>query len=104
MASRVSGRAGLAHGCKLARKTAPVAIDCSSIVFGTYPDTLIGVKVREAIRIIEQDGWSQVRQKGSHRQFQHPAKPGTVTVAGHLSDEVPTGTLKNIMRQAGTDK
>jgi predicted RNA binding protein YcfA (HicA-like mRNA interferase family) len=62
------------------------------------------VKVRDAIRKVELDGWALVRQKGSHRQFQHPAKPGTVTVAGHPSDEVPTGTLKNIMKQAGIEK
>jgi len=62
------------------------------------------VKVRDAIRSIEQDGWAQVRHKGSHRQFHHPTKPGTVTVAGHPSDEVPPGTLKNIMKQAGIEK
>ena len=39
--------------------------------------------------------------KGSHRQFHHSAKPGTVTVAGKLSLEVPPGTLKNILKQAG---
>ena len=62
------------------------------------------MKVRDAIRLIEQNEWAQVRQKGSHRQFHHPTKPGTVTVAGHLSDEVPLGTLKNIMKQAGVEK
>ncbi|MGA2715032.1 MAG: type II toxin-antitoxin system HicA family toxin [Bryobacteraceae bacterium] len=46
----------------------------------------------------------QVRQSGSHRQFRHPAKSGTVTVAGHPSVEVPVGTLKNIMKQAGIEK
>jgi predicted RNA binding protein YcfA (HicA-like mRNA interferase family) len=38
--------------------------------------------------------------KGSHRQFHHPEKPGTVTVAGKLSLDVPPGTLKNILKQA----
>lgn len=38
--------------------------------------------VREAIHLIEEDGWVLVRQKGSHRQYHHPAKPGTVTIAG----------------------
>ena len=33
--------------------------------------------------MIEQAGWTQVRQKGSHRQFHHTTKPGTVTDAGH---------------------
>jgi len=39
-------------------------------------------KVRELIRLIEDDGWSQVTQSGSHRQFKHPTKPGRVTIAG----------------------
>lgn len=39
--------------------------------------------------------------KGSHRQFRHPQKPGTVTVAGKPSVEVPPGTLNNILKQAG---
>jgi predicted RNA binding protein YcfA (HicA-like mRNA interferase family) len=32
------------------------------------------VKVREIIRLIEEDGWQFDRQKGSHRQFTHPVK------------------------------
>ncbi|MEE4294458.1 MAG: type II toxin-antitoxin system HicA family toxin [Xanthomonadales bacterium] len=39
--------------------------------------------------------------KGSHRQFHHPEKPGTVTVAGKPGVEVPVGTLKSIWKQAG---
>jgi predicted RNA binding protein YcfA (HicA-like mRNA interferase family) len=58
------------------------------------------MKVRDAIRIIEADGWRQVSQEGSHRQFKHPVKTGRVTVAGHPSVDVPIGTLKNIFRQA----
>ena len=57
--------------------------------------------VRELIRLIEKDGWSQVRQSGSHRQFHHPTKPGTVTVSGKLSAEVPPGTLNSALKQAG---
>jgi predicted RNA binding protein YcfA (HicA-like mRNA interferase family) len=65
---------------------------------------LVRVKVRDAIAKLELNGWRLARQKGSHRQFHHPFKPGTVTVAGHPSEEVPTGTLKNIMKQAGIQK
>jgi predicted RNA binding protein YcfA (HicA-like mRNA interferase family) len=42
------------------------------------------MKIKELIRLLEQDGWSQVRMKGSHRQFRHPSKPGTVTVARQI--------------------
>jgi predicted RNA binding protein YcfA (HicA-like mRNA interferase family) len=59
------------------------------------------VKVRDLITRLKQDGWRQVRMKGSHRQFRHPEKPGTVTVAGKLNLEVPRGTLGNILKQAG---
>lgn len=59
------------------------------------------VKVRDAIRLIERDGWHHVRTKGSHRQFQHSVKPGTVTVSGKLGVDVPIGTLNSILKQAG---
>jgi predicted RNA binding protein YcfA (HicA-like mRNA interferase family) len=59
------------------------------------------MKVKELIALIEADGWSQVRQKGSHRQFHHPTKPGTVTVSGKPSVDVPLGTLTSVLKQAG---
>ena len=59
------------------------------------------VKVKEAIELIEKDGWQMVRTKGSHRQFHHPTKPGTVTVSGKFSVDVPPGTLSSILKQAG---
>ncbi|HIG54430.1 MAG TPA: addiction module toxin, HicA family [Candidatus Handelsmanbacteria bacterium] len=57
------------------------------------------MKVRGLIRIIEADGWYLVRTKGSHRQFHHPTKSGTVTVAGKLSSDVPPGTLNSALKQ-----
>lgn len=62
------------------------------------------IKVHELISRLEADGWFQVRQKGSHRQYHHPSKPGTVTLAGKPSVEVPPGTLSNILKQAGLKK
>jgi predicted RNA binding protein YcfA (HicA-like mRNA interferase family) len=62
------------------------------------------VKVRELITLVEADGWVLVRTKGSHRQFQHPLKPGTVTVAGNLGIDVPPGTLDSVLKQAGLKK
>lgn len=43
------------------------------------------MKVRDAIKLVETDGWKLVRTRGSHRQYRHPVKPGTVTIAGHPS-------------------
>ena len=59
------------------------------------------MKVKELIALLESQGWLQVRQKGSHRQFHHATKPGTVTVSGKLSVEVPPGTLNHVLKQAG---
>jgi predicted RNA binding protein YcfA (HicA-like mRNA interferase family) len=62
------------------------------------------MKVRELIAVIEDDGWVLVRTKGSHRQFQHPSKPGTVTIAGKPGTDVPAGTLNSVLKQAGLKK
>jgi len=59
------------------------------------------MKVREVIKLIEADGWVEVRQRGSPRQYIHAMKPGRVTVAGNLGAEMRAGTLANVMRQAG---
>jgi predicted RNA binding protein YcfA (HicA-like mRNA interferase family) len=60
--------------------------------------------VREVIAALEADGWRLVRTKGSHRQFRHSTKSGTVTVAGKMGVDVPTGTLGSILKQAGLKK
>lgn len=59
------------------------------------------MKVRDLIKYLEQDGWRLARTKGSNRQFHHVTRPGTVTVAGHPSVDIPPGTLNNILKQAG---
>ncbi len=59
------------------------------------------MKVREAIRLIEQDGWFHVATRGSHRQYKHAIKPGRVTVAGKPSDDLAPGTWNSILKQAG---
>jgi len=59
------------------------------------------MKVRDVIKMIEEDGWFLVRTKGSHRQFKHAGKLGLVTVPGKPSDELAPGTLNSILKQAG---
>ena len=58
------------------------------------------MKIREVLKILRRDGWFVVRQTGSHRQFHHPTKPGTVTVAGKPSKTLHPKVVASIMRQA----
>ena len=59
------------------------------------------MKVREVVRLLEEDGRHLARTKGSHRQYKHPTKPGAVTVSGKPNVDVPPGTLNSILKQAG---
>lgn len=59
------------------------------------------MKFSELLRFLKDDGWVQVRQRGSHRQFHHATKHGTVTVAGKPSTDVPPATLNSILKQSG---
>jgi predicted RNA binding protein YcfA (HicA-like mRNA interferase family) len=55
---------------------------------------------RVVLKALEEDGWKLVRVRGSHHQFIHPSKPGRVTVP-HPRQDLTTGTLRSIFRQAG---
>ena len=57
--------------------------------------------VRDMVRLVEQDGWRQVGQVGSHRQYKHPEKLGRVTIAGKPSKDVYPKMERSILRQAG---
>jgi len=59
------------------------------------------MKIRDIMIRLREDGWYQVSQKGSHRQYKHPFKKGRVTVAGHRNDDLGPGTLNSILDQAG---
>ena len=59
------------------------------------------LKVREMIKKIEADGWRLARVRGSHRQYVHPTKPGVVTIAGKPAADLPRGTERSILKQAG---
>ena len=59
------------------------------------------MRVRDVIRLIEENGWHLVATKGSHRQYKHPEKPGRITVAGHPGDDLAPGTVNSILKQAG---
>ncbi|PKQ64786.1 addiction module toxin, HicA family [Labilibaculum filiforme] len=59
------------------------------------------MKIKQAIKLIELDGWSLVRTRGDHRQYRHPIKKGLVTIAGKFSDDLKKGTENSIFKQAG---
>lgn len=54
----------------------------------------------EIIKRLEKEGWILVRVNGSHHQYKHPVKDGTVTVP-HPKKDLPAGTVKSIFKQAG---
>jgi len=62
------------------------------------------MKVSDILRLLSNDGWYLVSQRGSHRQLKHPSKPGRVTVAGKPSDDLAPGTLNSILKQSGLKK
>lgn len=59
------------------------------------------IKVSAILKELKDDGWYLSRQKGSHRQFKHLEKPGTVTINGKPSDDVWGALLKSIEKQSG---
>jgi predicted RNA binding protein YcfA (HicA-like mRNA interferase family) len=59
------------------------------------------MKLNELIRLIEKDGWVKVRTKGSHIQFKHPLKKGTVTIPFHGNQDIPKWLEISVLKQAG---
>ena len=57
--------------------------------------------VKDIIRRLEDNGWTHVATKGSHRQFRHKTRKGRVTLPGKLSTICNLARLKSILRQAG---
>jgi predicted RNA binding protein YcfA (HicA-like mRNA interferase family) len=62
------------------------------------------MKVRDVLKLLNNDGWYLIVTQGSHRQYKHPAKPGRVTVAGKPNHDLPPGTLNSILKQTGLKK
>ncbi|UTA08456.1 type II toxin-antitoxin system HicA family toxin [Acinetobacter baumannii] len=58
------------------------------------------MKSLDLIKMIEADGWYEVRVSGSHHHFKHPTKKGLVTIP-HPKKDLPNGTVKSILKKAG---
>lgn len=53
---------------------------------------------KELCKILEQNGWVEVRQVGSHKQFKHPDKPNKITVP---VTQIKKNIEMNVLKQAG---
>ncbi|MCG3164636.1 MAG: hypothetical protein POELPBGB_00395 [Bacteroidia bacterium] len=56
---------------------------------------------KEVCKILEQNDFVQVRQKGSHIIMQKKAEQSTITVPVPNHSEIRIGTLQSIIRQSG---
>ena len=81
------------------------AADAGRFIIDTFDDIAImcintHMNSRDVIFALKADGWFEVNQVGSHKQFKHLDKTGRVTVV-HPSRDIPTGTLRSIEKQSG---
>jgi predicted RNA binding protein YcfA (HicA-like mRNA interferase family) len=65
--------------------------------------TLCGMKVRDIVRRLRQDGWYIDRIRGSHHHYKHPVKRQTVTVPIHRGHDLGIKTVQSILKQAGIE-
>jgi len=72
----------------------------TSLVMCVLMCIIPGMDSRSIIKLIEADGWRQVRIAGSHHQFRHPTRPGTVTVP-HPKKDLNIKTQNSILKKAG---
>jgi predicted RNA binding protein YcfA (HicA-like mRNA interferase family) len=63
---------------------------------------LPALKAREVMRALENAGFVIVRSKGSHTRLVHRDDPSrATTVSDHKGRDIPRGTLRDIINQAG---
>jgi predicted RNA binding protein YcfA (HicA-like mRNA interferase family) len=62
------------------------------------------MKFSELVRLIQENGFALLREKGSVRYYQKPGWPNLIRVDFHGSKEVPTGTCNSILKAAGLKK
>ncbi|MGB5530603.1 MAG: type II toxin-antitoxin system HicA family toxin [Ignavibacteriaceae bacterium] len=59
---------------------------------------------KDVCRILEQNGFLQIRQKGSHIVMQKKSGETTITVPVPNHKEIKIGTLQSIIRQSQLSK
>jgi predicted RNA binding protein YcfA (HicA-like mRNA interferase family) len=53
----------------------------------------------EVIRVLQEHGFSFIGQRGSHAKYRNTA--GRIAIVPHPKKELPIGTTRSIIRQAG---
>ena len=59
------------------------------------------MKCSELLRILTQNGWYTISQKGSHMKLGHPVKTYRIIFPNHGSQEVGKGLENRILKEAG---
>ncbi len=59
------------------------------------------VTAAEWTHALERDGWLNSRQRGSHRVYTHPKKPGLVVIPMHAGEDLPPGIIARTLKDAG---
>ena len=59
------------------------------------------MKFSELVRLLEENGFRSVKEKGSVRYYGKPGWLRLIRVDFHGSKEVPTGTCRAILKAAG---
>lgn len=59
------------------------------------------MKFSELIRLLEENGFQLIREKGSIRYYAKPGVDKLIRVDYHGAKEVPTGTCQAILKAAG---
>jgi predicted RNA binding protein YcfA (HicA-like mRNA interferase family) len=58
------------------------------------------MKCSELFKILKQDGWYPISQKGSHVKLKHDSKPGILIFPNHGSQEIGKGLEKKLLKDA----
>jgi predicted RNA binding protein YcfA (HicA-like mRNA interferase family) len=64
----------------------------------------LAMKFSELIRLLEQEGFRLVKEKGSIRYYAKAGHPRLIRVDFHGAKEVPTGTCHAILKAAGVKR
>ena len=62
------------------------------------------MRFSELVRLLEQEGFALVREKGSIRYYSKAGVSRLIRIDYHGAKEVPTGTCQAVLRAAGLKK